>query len=196
MSEQRTYHGTLIEVSFGSDQVQRTVLEQYRQLVADHDPEDVLVVAGSPTSMTTFEAMLEPELTGAAMPRVTSLIVHATDVINRTDDRAILSDAMRRELVHRFLDDRDWESDYLRRAAEQDSFEADFAQLMETAVWQGIEFDTTPELRAVTAAVDEFHAWLGEHDHLERVLCKQVLEEVVRDVFDSFWSSLVAVFSC
>jgi len=168
MSEQNTYDGTLIEVPFGSDHVQNTVLEQYRQLIADHDPEDVLVVAGSPTSMTTFETLLGPELPGAAVPRVTSLIVHATDVINRTDDRAILSDAMRRELVHRFLDDRDWESDYLRRAAEQDSFEADFAQLMETAVWQDLEFDTTPELRAVTGAVDEFHAWLDEHDHLER----------------------------
>lgn len=53
---------------------------------------------------------------------------------------------MRWKLVHRFLDDRDWEHNYLRTAPGQESFEADFAQLMETAVWQNLAFYVTPEL--------------------------------------------------
>lgn len=168
VSEQLSFDGTLLEVPFGSGTVQSVVTEQYRELVTHSGPDDVLVLTGSPTSMTTFREGLSDECPGAAVPRVTSPIVHATDVINRTDDRAILSDAMRRELVHRFLSDWEWETEYFQRAAEQESFTADIAQLLETATWQDLTFDATPELQEVAAVRDEFHAWLSEHDHLER----------------------------
>lgn len=168
MTEQRQFNGTLFEVPFGSETVQSVASEQYRNLLADHDSEDVLVLTGSPTSMTTFREVLGEECPGAAVPYVTSAIVHATDVINRTDDRAILSDAMRRELIHRFLADREWDHEYFRQASHQESFISDIADLLETATWQNVTFDATPELQEVATVRDEFHAWLNAHDHLER----------------------------
>jgi hypothetical protein len=168
VTEQRNFDGTLLEVPFGAEAVQSVAVEQYRDILVDHDHEDVLVLTGSPTSMTTFREVLGDECPGAAVPYVTSVIVHATDVINRTDDRAILSDAMRREIIHRFLADRGWDHEYFQRASEQESFISDIADLLETATWQDVTFDTTLELQEVATVRDEFHAWLDANDHLER----------------------------
>lgn len=168
MAERRSFDGTLMEVPFGSDTVQATAAEQYRGLLTDSEPEEILVLTGSPTSMTTFRDVLADVCPGAAVPYVTSVIVHATEVINRTDDRAILSDAMRRELVHRFLVDWEWEDEFFQRAAQVESFTADIAQLLETATWQDTTFDTTPELQEIATVREAFHDWLETHGHLER----------------------------
>jgi hypothetical protein len=111
---------------------------------------------------------LDAELPGAATPYVTSLVVHATDVLNQTDDRVILSDALRRELLHRFLEDYEWETEYLQRASGQPSFIEDVDVLMSTISWQTVSPDETAELRDIAAALDAFHGWLAEHDHMER----------------------------
>lgn len=168
MTDRLSFDGTLLKVPFGSEIVQSVAVEKYRDLLANHDPEHVLVLTGSPTSMTTFREVLSDECPGAAVPYVTSTIVHATDVINQTVDRAILSDAMRRELIHRFLADREWDHEYFQRASEQESFISDIADLLETATWQNVTFDATPELQEVATVRDEFHAWLNANDHLER----------------------------
>ncbi|MFC7027177.1 DNA helicase UvrD [Halomicroarcula sp. GCM10025710] len=118
--------------------------------------------------MGTFEDLLRDEVPGAGVPRVSSLVVHATDVVNMVTDETILSDTLRRELVHRFLADTEWQTEYFQRAAELDSFAGDIAQLMETATWQDVDLDRTPELIEVQSVIDEFHAWLAEHDHIER----------------------------
>ena len=56
----------------------------------------------------------------------------------------------------------------LPAASQQESFTSDIADLLETATWQDVTFDTTPELQEVATVRDEFHAWLDAHDHLER----------------------------
>jgi hypothetical protein len=168
VSDLISFDGLLVTVPFAVDELHATVTDQYRQLLDSHDPEDVLIVTGSPTSMATFRKILDDEIPGAAVPRVTSLVVQATDVVNQTDERAILSDAIRRELVHRFLQERDWESEYFQQAAEQPTFHADIARLMETMTWQDSSFDVPPELAEVAGIVEEFHDWLDEHDHMER----------------------------
>jgi len=164
----REFEGTLVTTPFGVQNVDRTARDEYRALLDEYDSEDVLVVTGAPTSTDTFRETLDEELPGAATPYVTSLILHATDVLNRTDDRVILSDALRRELLYRFLEDYEWETEYLRRAAEQQSFIEDVDQVMNTISWQSVTPDETPELREITNALDEFHAWLADHDHMER----------------------------
>jgi superfamily I DNA/RNA helicase len=171
-----SFDGLLITVPFATGKLRAAVADQYRQLLDSHDPEDILVITGFPTSMTTFRELLDDEVPGAAVPWVTSLIVQATDVVNQTDDTAILSDAMQRELVTRFLQDRRWESDYFRRAAEQPSFESDIARLMETVAWQDVTLDSTQELIEVAEVIEEFHAWLDEHDHMER---SQLISEAI-----------------
>lgn len=158
--------GALVTVPFGTGDLRRTVADQYRELLEEFDPEDVLVVTGSPTSKATFREVLD--VPGAEVPRVTSLVVHATDVMNASDDRAILSDAIRRELVHRFLEGREWESEYFQRAADQPSFPGDVSGVMETAAWQDATFDITPELAEIGEVLDAFHAWLDDHGHVER----------------------------
>ena len=168
MSEVISFDGLLVTIPFATDRLQAAATRQYRQLLDSYDPEDVLIITGSPTSMGTFREMLDDEVPGATIPRVTSLIVQATDVVNQTDERAILSDAIRRELVVRFLEDRDWESTYFQRAAEQPTFRADIAHLMETMTWQDTSFDATPELAEVADVVAEFHDWLDKYDHMER----------------------------
>ncbi|ELZ84492.1 UvrD/REP helicase [Haloferax larsenii JCM 13917] len=168
MSEVQHFDGTLITVPFGTGEPRSTVIEQYQALLKEYNPEDILVITGSPTSMETFREELKDIAPGSAVPRVTSLVVQATDVVNQTDNRAILSDAMRRELVHRFLEEQEWDSEHFQRAAEQPSFVSDVAQLMETATWQDVSFEKTPELVEVAELVEAFHEWLDEHNHLER----------------------------
>ncbi|WP_348609689.1 DNA helicase UvrD [Halobaculum rarum] len=137
-------------------------------LLDEHDSEDVLVITGAPTSTETFREALGGELPGAATPYVTSPVVHATDVLSQTDDRVILSDALRRELLYRFLADYEWETEYLQRASAQPSFIEDVDAVMGTISWQTVTPDETPELRDITAALEAFHEWLAKHGHMER----------------------------
>ena len=166
--EHHTFDGELVRAPFGTHNVQSAARDSYADILDDHDSEDILVITGAPTSTDTFRETLSEELPGAATPYVTSLVVHATDVLNQTDDRVILSDALRRELLHRFLRDYDWETEYLQQAATKPSFIEDVDTLMDTISWQTITPDETPELRDITAALDGFHEWLAEHDHMER----------------------------
>ena len=168
MSDKETLNGTLISVPFGQSETASTVRDAFRELRDEYGPENVLVLTGSPTSMETFEELLNDEVPGAGVPRVSSLVVHATDVVNTVTDETILSDTLRRELVHRFLAEQEWESEYFERASELDSFAGDIAQLMETVSWQDVELDQTPELMEVQSVIDEFHEWLAAHDHIER----------------------------
>ncbi|WP_318571259.1 DNA helicase UvrD [Salinigranum marinum] len=167
-SSPQQFDGALITVPFGAENIERAVRDEYRRLLDEHDSEDVLVITGAPTSMDTFRETLDKELPGAVIPYVKSLVVHATDVLNQTDDRVILSDALRRELLHRFLAEYEWETDYLQRAAEQSSFIEDVGDVMDTISWQASTPDETPEIRDIAAGLDAFHGWLAEHDHMER----------------------------
>ncbi len=162
------FTGTLVSSPFGAENVARIARNEYRMLLDEHDSEDVLVVTGAPTSTDSFRETLGAELPGAATPYVTSFVMHATDVLNQTDDRVILSDALRRELLYRFLADYEWETEYLQRASEQPSFIEDVDAVMGTISWQAVTPDETPELRDITAALDDFHEWLAEHGHMER----------------------------
>ena len=112
-SSHRRFDGTLVTVPFGGENVERIARNEYRMLLDEHDSENVLVITGAPTSADAFREVLGEELPGAATPYVTSSVVHATDVLNQTDDRVILSDALRRELLYRFLEDYEWETEYL-----------------------------------------------------------------------------------
>ncbi len=179
----RRLDGTIVTVPFGAENVERIVRDEYRALLDEHDSEEVLVITGAPTSTDTFRDVLGEELPGAATPYVTSLVVHATDVLNQTDDRVILSDALRRELLHRFLAEYEWETEYLRRAAEQPSFIDDVDQVMDTLSWQTVTPAETPALEEISAALDAFHEWLAEHDHMERgQLISESLEVLTSDV--------------
>ena len=164
----RQFDGTLVTTPFGGEHVEQAARDEYQTLLTEHDSADVLVITGAPTSTDTFREVLDTELTGAATPNVTSLVVHATDVLTQTDDRVILSDALRRELLHRFLAGYEWETEYLRQASEQPSFLTDVAAVMDTISWQMATPEETPELRDIAAALDAFHEWLTEHDHMER----------------------------
>jgi hypothetical protein len=167
-SDFHDFAGTLVRSPFGAGNVAKTAQNEYATLLEKYDPEDVLVVTGAPTSTDTFRETLGEELPVAATPYVTSLVVHATDVLNQTDDRVILSDALRRELLHRFLDDYEWETEYLQRASAQPSFIEDVDAVMSTISWQMVTPAETPELRDIAGALDAFHEWLAEHGHMER----------------------------
>jgi len=168
VSESHLFDGTLVTVPFATGALRDALTQQYRRLLDSYDSEEILVITGTPTSMRTFRTFLDGEVPDAGVPQVTSLVVQATDVVNQTDDRTVLSDDMQRELVHRFLEGYEWETDYFRRASANPSFEDDVAQLMETATWQDAPLDETPELADIADAIDDFHAWLADHDYLER----------------------------
>ena len=184
-SPHRRFDGTLVTAPFGGENVERTARDEYRALLDEYDSEDVLVVTGAPTSTDTFREILGEELPGAATPYVTSLVVHATDVLNQTDDCVILSDALRRELLHRFLEEYEWDTEYLQQASEQPSFIEDVDAVMSTISWQTITPDETAELRDITAALDAFHEWLAEHGHMERgQLISEALDVLAGDARD------------
>jgi hypothetical protein len=184
-SDYQRFDGTLVTAPFGGENVERTARDEYRTLLDEYDSEEVLVITGAPTSTDTFRETLGEELPGAATPYVTSLVVHATDVLNQTDDRVILSDALRRELLYRFLTDYEWETEYLQRASEQPSFIEDVDAVMGTISWQTVTPEQTPELRDITAALDAFHEWLAEHGHMERgQLISEALDVLTGDARD------------
>ncbi|EMA29111.1 hypothetical protein [Haloarcula japonica] len=181
----RELDGTVVTTPFGAGNVRRTTRNEYEKLLDKCDSEDVLVFTGAPTSTDAFRDTLDEVLPGAATPYVTSPVVHATDVLNQTDDRVILSDALRRELLHRFLTGYEWETEYLRRASEQSSFIEDVDRVMGTISWQDISPDETPELREITTALEGFHNWLAEHDHIERgQLISEALAVLTGDDYD------------
>ncbi|GAD51536.1 hypothetical protein MBEHAL_0296 [Halarchaeum acidiphilum MH1-52-1] len=167
-ADRHVFDGELVTVPFGARNVTQATRDEYAKLLAEHDSEDVLVITGAPTSTDAFRDSLNAELPGAATPWVTSLVVHATDVLDQTDDRTVLSDALRRELLHRFLAEHEWETEYLRRASKQPSFVEDAATVIDTLSWQSAHPDETTELRDLRDALDAFHGWLAEHDHMER----------------------------
>jgi hypothetical protein len=68
MTDRLSFDGTLLKVPFGSEIVQSVAVEKYRDLLANHDPEHVLVLTESPTSITTFREVLRDECSGAAVP--------------------------------------------------------------------------------------------------------------------------------
>ena len=175
------FDGTLVTVPF-SGTVSNVARDTYRDLLDSHAATDVLVVCGTPTSADRFRDVLAAELEGAQVPEVTSLIVHATDVLNDTGDRTIVSDLFRRELVHRFLADHDWDAPYLTAAAEHPSFAGDVGDLMAALAWQDSHPSTPPELREIGDALQGFHDWLDAHDHLER---GQLITEATRLVDDA-----------
>lgn len=184
-SSRRQFEGTLVSTPFGAENVRRTTQDEYEKLLDKYDSEEILVLTGAPTSTDAFRDTLDKVLPGAATPYVTSPVVHATDVLNQTDDRVILSDALRRELLHRFLADYEWETAYLQRASEQSSFIEDVERVMDTISWQDISPDETPELREITTALDAFHDWLAEHDHIERgQLISEALAVLTSDDYD------------
>lgn len=168
MSEQRSLEGDFWSVPFGRVGTEFKIRSEYRRLCDEYGTENVLVLTGSPTSMETFQELLEKIVPGAGVPQVSSLVVHATDIVNAVSEDAIISDRLRRELVHRFLADFDWKTEYLQEAAELESFAGDVARLMETTTWQNIEFDEPAELADIQSAIDGFHEWLAENDHIER----------------------------
>jgi len=179
------FDGTLVKAAFGGANVEQTVLEEYSALLDEHDSEDVLVVSSAPTSTEAFREALDEEVPGAATPNVTSFVVHATDVLNQTDDRVILSDALRRELLHRFLADYEWETEYFRQASAQPSFIEDVDAVMSTITWQTATPEESPELRDIVAALEAFHEWLAEHDHMERgQLIQEALDVLSGDARD------------
>ena len=179
------FDATLVTAPFGGENVERTAKHEYRTLLNKYDSDDVLVITGAPTSTDTFQETLGSELSGAATPYVKSLIVHATDVLNQTDNRVILSDALRRELLHRFLTDYEWDTEYLRRASDQPSFIEDVDVVMSTLSWQTVTPEETPELRDIADALDGFHGWLADHDHMERgQLISEALDVLIGDAGD------------
>lgn len=175
-SENLSIEGELVEVPFATVSLEKVAAKEYRQLLGDGDPEEVLVLTGSPTSMGVFRDSLRDEVSGAGVPLVTSTVVHATEVIDRVDDRGVLSDQMRRELVHRFIEDKEWETEYLRKASKKPSFNDHVASLMETVAWQDVSPSETPELAEISGSVDGFHEFLSENGYMER---SQLVPEAV-----------------
>jgi len=59
VSEVQHFDGTLITVPFGTGEHRSTVTEQYQAFLKEYNPEDILVITGSPTSMETFREELK-----------------------------------------------------------------------------------------------------------------------------------------
>lgn len=174
------FEGTLVTMPF-SCSLPEAARTTYRALLDTYAAEDVLVVCGTPTSADRFRDVLAADLAGSQVPIVSSLIVHATDVLNETGNRTIVSDLFRRELVHYFLTERDWESPYLSAAADQSSFTTDVGDLMAALAWQDTTPAAPPALHEIGTALDEFHAWLAAHEHVER---GQLITEATRILQD------------
>lgn len=166
-SKSTQYKGRIVIVPFGAENVQNRAVTEYRQLLRNHGPEDILILTSAPTSAEIFQDLISNKLPDTSVPRVTSPIIHATDVFHKASSQVVLSEPIQQNLLHRFLNHYTWNTNYLQHASTQPSFNQDVARLMSSLKWRDHSPETTPELQEIATALKEFHEWLAEHNHIE-----------------------------
>jgi len=122
--------GDLHIYPFGRIERRTVVASQYQDLLGDHKPEEILCVTRLCSERDLTESIVET-FEGVGYPRVTSISDFATETLQTFIPKlTTLSDHERIELLAAFLDEHEWETEYLATAAEQNSFQQDIGALL------------------------------------------------------------------
>lgn len=140
----------------------------FGDLIERHSTDEVLVLKRSPTGQDYIESVLQ-EYWDGSRPRVFGLAGHARRVLERLPETPrILDPIEQRQLLSAYLEEYDWEVDYLQRASNKESFKSDVGRFVTEATWQGLDIDTEdPVLGELAKFTREFHQWLDRQSYLD-----------------------------
>ncbi|MBS3761370.1 MAG: DNA helicase UvrD [Halodesulfurarchaeum sp.] len=153
----------------GGDPADR-IAPLYGNLVSEYSVPEVLVLKRFPTGIETFTDQLAAATAGVERPRVRSINRHAGALLAALPDPPQqLSDTERGELAHRFLEEAEWETQYLSRASRYERFETDVPRLTKVVSWRGEPLNSSHRpLDEIGSHHREFQEWLASHGYLER----------------------------
>lgn len=163
--------GDLHVYPFGRAERTTVIANQYQDLLEEHEPEDILCLSRLCSERDLTESIVET-LDTVGYPTITSLSNYATETLQAfTPGLTSLSDHERIELLAVFLDEHEWETEYLAAAAAQESFQQDVGALL-------IEMESrnaltpaayqSPVLKEVAAVGKAFQSSLMDADYVDR----------------------------
>lgn len=154
---------------FSDVRLAERVASIYSDLLDDHDVSDVLILKRSSTGLRELREALRTEVGMVEEPKVDSLIGHAQQTLQETENPPrVLSQYERRELLALTIEEHEWTNPYLSTASEQPSFERDVGQFSVPATWSGMPDDIEdPDLRELAEVNDELHETLDENGYAE-----------------------------
>ncbi len=170
-SSRTSLTGELHIYPFGRSKRRTIVASQYQNLLGAHEPEQILCVTRLCNERDLTDSIVKT-LEGVRSPRITSLSDYATDTLRTfTPKLTTLSDHERIELLAAFLDEHEWETEYLATAAEQNSFQQDIGALL-------IEMESrnaltpaayqTPVLKEIASVGASFQSRLADAAYVDR----------------------------
>lgn len=161
--------GELRSVSFLGDGLATHAVPAYEELVSKHGRSNVLVLKRFPTGLDEIAERFVDELGGVEHPHIRGLSAHARDtIVELPSPPRLLTPSEQGLLLSQYLDEYEWETPYLQRAAHQESFGSDVGRFVAEATWQGGDIETDePALAELASFTDAFHEWLGENNLLD-----------------------------
>lgn len=169
MSSGPALDGDLHVLPFLSGGLGETVAPLFADLADEHGVDNVLVLKRFPTGTDAIAETLGEASDTVERPEVIGLSAHASRCLEELDDPPRrLDGAERNLLLQSFVEEREWDTDYLRRAAEKESFPFDVGRFVTEATWQGSTVETDDQTLSALAATNEaYHEWLETADAID-----------------------------
>lgn len=163
--------GELHLYPFGRTDRSTVVADQYQALLEVHETEEILCLTRLCSEQDLTESIVET-LGIVEYPTVSTLSDFATQTLQAfTPGMRSLSDHERIELLAAFLDEHDWETEYLAKAAHQESFQQDIGELlieMESRNRLTPDAYESPILQEIAAVGEAFQSTLTDADYVDR----------------------------
>ncbi len=175
--------GTLYRLPFLAGELGTQTASIFAELADEFGVENILVVKRFPTETAAIARRYASAVETVEQPDVVGLTAHAIRTIEEYEDPPRRLDrAERALLLARFIEEYTWETEYLQRAAGQESFEADVGRFITEATWQGSHIDSDdPVLSELDTATDAYHAWLADTQTLDPAMLLQCAADALDD---------------
>ncbi|WP_257301032.1 hypothetical protein [Haloarchaeobius sp. FL176] len=167
----QSLHGDLHIYPFRSPDRSELVAQHYQTLLSEYGTEDILCL----TRLCNEERLsdeIAKTLSEVARPTTTSLTDFAAEVLPTIQPGVrTLSDNERIELLAAFLSEQEWDTEYLARAAQQDSFQQDVGEIlieMESRNALSPSDYTSPVLAEIATVGRDFQSHLADRGFVDR----------------------------
>lgn len=163
--------GDLHVYPFGQTDRATAVSTHYQALIEEYRPESVLCLTRLCSEQDLIDS-ISKSLGTVTHPTVNTLSTFATETLQSfTPQLTTLSDHERIELLAAFLDDHDWETEFLAAASTQESFQQDVGSLLIEMESRNVLSQTayeSPILKEIATVGDVFQTHLSEREYVDR----------------------------
>lgn len=179
--------GDLHVYPFGSPLRSKPVARQYRALLDEHDPEEILCLTHLCREHELTEE-LATTLDFVGYPTVKTLTSLATEILRAlTPHLEVLSDHERIELLADHLSEHEWGTDYLTKAARQGSFQQDAGRLlieMESRGALSPDIYESTALQEIATVGQEFQTLLKANEYVDEPSLVPLATAALRTVIE------------